>query len=91
MSRRLTDAAIEAMFTYHAPTSEQRIAYDRINTVAMQLARVINDACPDCPDKSAAIRLVREARMTANAAIACEPDDSTVDGQELSRQLGYSR
>ena len=91
MERRYSDDAIEALFTYHPPTPEQRLAYGKINEAAMQLAKVINDNVPECPDKSAAIRLVREARMTANAAVACEPGQETPHDWQMRNELGYRR
>jgi len=87
--RRFSDDAIEAMFTYHRPGPEQIDAHNAINEAAKHFAHVINEYCPDCPDKSAAIRLVREARMTASAGIACEPGKETVKDWSLREQLGY--
>lgn len=67
----LTDAQIVDMFTYHNdPNNLPKFA--AINQACIELVKVIRDNCPMCPDQSAAIRLVREARMTANASIACE-------------------
>lgn len=60
---------IDAWFTYHAPTPDQRAAMEEINARAADLAYAIDRNCPASADKSAAFRLVREARMTANAAI----------------------
>jgi len=36
----------------------------------MEFARVIHENCPESPDRTAAIRHLREAVMTANASIA---------------------
>ena len=57
-------------FRYHAPKNDQPERYVRIREAGLNLAEVINKCCPESPDKSAAIRKVREAVMTANAAIA---------------------
>lgn len=62
--------ALEELFTYHAPSEEQKIAYAEIRSHALKLARVIDGCCPAGPDRTAAIRLLREAVMTANASIA---------------------
>ncbi len=64
------DELLDDLFTYHAPTAEQVGMYARINDAARAFARVLLIECPTSPDLSAAIRLVREARMTANASIA---------------------
>lgn len=62
--------AIEELFTYHSPTPEQAQSYLRIREAAKALARVIDAECPGGPDRTAAVRHVREAVMTANASIA---------------------
>lgn len=61
---------IEALFTYHAPTQEQAENYKAIRNAAKMLAFVIHHSCPQGPDRTAAIRKIREAVMTANASIA---------------------
>ena len=62
--------AIEAIFTYHAPTGDQPERYQRIRNKAKELAYVIDECCEPGPDRTAAIRIVRTAVMTANASIA---------------------
>jgi len=61
---------IETTFTYHPPTPDQVVQYTAIREAGKELARVILANTPGCADQSAAIRKVREAVMTANAAIA---------------------
>jgi len=61
---------LENIFTFHAPTPEQAAQYVRIRTAAKFLAYVIDRECAPGPDRTAAIRHVREAVMTANASIA---------------------
>lgn len=58
------------LFTYHAPTGDQAERYAAINGAAKALAVTVHRVCPPSADRSAAIRLIREARMTANASIA---------------------
>lgn len=65
----MPDVLVE-LFSYHAPTPEQQESYKRIRATGMQLAKVINDECPAGPDRTAAVRKIREAVMTANASIA---------------------
>jgi hypothetical protein len=62
---------IENLFTYHAPKADQPQRYEKIRGAAKELAKVIVECCPNCPDTTAAIRKLRESVMTANAAIAC--------------------
>ena len=61
---------IEEIFTYHPPTGDQPERYKAIRIAAMNLARVIDASCPPGADRTAAIRMVSEAVMTANASIA---------------------
>ena len=61
---------IEQLFTYHAPTPEQIEQYASIRAKGMEMAHVIDKNCPASPDRTASIRLLREAIMTANASIA---------------------
>ncbi len=65
-------AELDRLFAYHAPTDEQVPRYTAINEAAKQFAIVVLENTPTCADQSAAIRLIREARMTANAAVALE-------------------
>jgi hypothetical protein len=62
---------IENWFTYHSPNEVQQAAYRAIREAAKSLAYVIVNTTPQCADQSAALRHLREAVMTANAAIAC--------------------
>lgn len=58
------------LFAYHPPTSDTIPKYSAINQAAKNFAEVILQNCPSSADRSAAIRLIRDARMTANASIA---------------------
>jgi hypothetical protein len=63
---------IEIWFTYHDTDDPEVIAsYTIIREKAKLLAQTILAHTPPGPDQSAAIRKLREAVMTANAAIAC--------------------
>lgn len=61
---------LEDVFTYHPPTEAQRLDYNAIREHAKSLAREILTRTPPGADQQAALRLLREAVMTANAAIA---------------------
>ena len=61
---------LDQIFTYHAPTPDDTVAYEKLRSSARSFAKAILELTPPCADQSAAIRLVREAVMTANAAIA---------------------
>lgn len=68
----ISDSKLLNWFSYHAPEGDQQARYVSIRLAALDFAQVIVANTPDCADQSAAIRKVREAVMTANAAIACE-------------------
>ena len=57
------------IFTYHRPDSDQAHAMANIREGALNFALVITRFVPNCPDRTAAIRKLRETVMTANAAI----------------------
>lgn len=61
---------LPAIFTYHAPEPGMPERYQVLREKALELAQVIVDVTPVCADQAAAIRLLREAVMTANASIA---------------------
>ena len=74
MNEQATDAGeaavLRELFTYHPPTPAQVDLYTQIREAAVLFAIAIAGACPRGPDRTAAIRKVREAVMTANASIA---------------------
>lgn len=70
---------LEHIFSYHKPTADQLPKYERLREAAKEFAKAIVECTPECADQSAAIRHVREAVMTANAAIA-------LDGKLLEEQ-----
>ena len=62
---------LENWFSYHTPTEEQKLQYQEIRDAAKAFAKVVVANTPASADQSAAIRLLRECVMTANASIAC--------------------
>lgn len=62
-------AVVEDMFTYHNWDQAQQEAGVRVRTVLAEAVLQIIRSCPPCPDRSTAIRKIREARMDANSAI----------------------
>lgn len=61
---------VEKAFTYHPPKGDQVERYNVLREAAKQFAIAIVENTPPGPDQTFAIRKVREAVMTANAAIA---------------------
>jgi hypothetical protein len=70
MRAMTTSEILAELFAYHPPNSAQLPKYAAINQAAKNFAEVILQNCPSSADRSAAIRLIRDARMTANASIA---------------------
>jgi hypothetical protein len=65
------DERLDHLFSYHAPTGPEQLAqYERIRNAGRIFARIIMQNTPPAADQAAALRKVREAVMTANAAIA---------------------
>lgn len=56
---------LEHIFKYHAPTEEQVKKYTALRHAAHLFAKEVDDLVPDGPDKSAAIRKLREVVITA--------------------------
>jgi hypothetical protein len=57
-------------FQYHAPKEGQPERYEALRAMAKDLARAINNYCPDSREKSLAFTKLEEAVMWANASIA---------------------
>jgi hypothetical protein len=69
----------EHLFTYHPPRPDQLPRYHAIREAGKAMAHVIIDNAPSGPDRSVALRSIREAVMNANSAIAnqeVEPTDA---------------
>lgn len=69
---KITEERLLNWFTYHAPSPEQIPAYEEIRAAGLEFAKTILRLTPPSADQSSAIRKIREAVMTANAAIACQ-------------------
>lgn len=70
MTNQFNDDEIEDIFTYHAPTEEQREKYQRINEAYIECAKKIAKEMPSGPGKTVAMRKLSEARMSTNQAVA---------------------
>lgn len=68
---RTESEMLEQAFTFHPAGDNERI-YAAVRAAGKTLALTILNAAPKCADRTAAIRKVREAVMTANAAIALD-------------------
>ena len=69
----ITKTMIENWFTHHPPGEQATIQkYLDIREAGKNMALIVLQNTPPSADQSAAIRKIREAVMTANAAIACD-------------------
>lgn len=59
-------------FDYHTPDPADRPKYEAITASARAMAETIFAVCPPGADRDAALLRLREARMMANAAVACK-------------------
>ncbi len=66
---REVEAAIEDAFEYHAWSANQEIRGRAIRKMLELAVKSVVMNVPPCPDRSAAIRKIREARMDCNSAI----------------------
>ena len=67
----IAQAQINSWFEHHVPTPEQIVAYKDIRQAAKIYAETVNKHVPDCADKTAAMRKIRESVMASNLALAC--------------------
>ncbi|MBU1483146.1 MAG: hypothetical protein KKH12_15900 [Gammaproteobacteria bacterium] len=63
---------VDHIFSYHSPTPEKIPVYNELREGARAFAELIVRLVPEGADQEAAIRKVREAVMTANAAVALD-------------------
>jgi hypothetical protein len=57
-------------FTFQQPTGDTRPRYEAITAACRELALVLFDNVPECPERTLALRHIQEGRMMANAGIA---------------------
>lgn len=63
---------LDNVFSYHKPTEDQLPKYEALRSSAKAFATCIMESCSPSADRTAALRKVREAVMTANASIALD-------------------
>ena len=61
---------LDNIFTYHKPFGTQQDRYVALRDKAKELAKLIEESCPDSRERSLAITCVQQTTMWANAAIA---------------------
>jgi hypothetical protein len=74
---------IDNWFQYHQPTQAQVGKYTDLRNSAKAFAEMFDKSVPDCADKTAAMRHLRETVMAMNLAIACNPETVSLDHEAL--------
>lgn len=72
-SNKITLDNAHEVVRYHKPTEDQVNRHELLAEAAETFIKIILENCPDSADRTAAIRKVREAKMTASASVALEP------------------
>lgn len=67
-------ADLDNWFSYHAPTPETIPVFEAIRDAGHDMAEKVMALVPPSPDRTVAIRHIRDAVMNANAALACYPE-----------------
>lgn len=67
-------ADLDNWFVYHPPSPEQVPTFEAIRDAGYQMAETIMQQVPPSPDRTVAIRHIRDAVMNANASLACYPE-----------------
>jgi hypothetical protein len=62
----------EYVFNHHHATPDKVVHFDAIHEGAKSFAKVILDHVPECSDRHAVLRLLREASMLACSAVSLE-------------------
>lgn len=65
----ITDEQVADLFVYHPWTDEQVKQGNVVRRALGEAARAIIENVPPSPDRTVALRKIREARMDANSAI----------------------
>ena len=55
---------------YRKPTEDTIPKYQAIQEKALELAKLIDELCPNAPEKFTALTQLQSAKMSANASIA---------------------
>ncbi len=68
----MNDFDPDYVFSHHHASPEKLKNYEALHEGAKDFARVILETVPECSDRHAVLRLVREAAMLACSAISLE-------------------
>lgn len=71
MSNEFLVARVTNDFTYHKPTPEKAAIHDAVSARFFDIAMWLVGSVPPGREQSLALTSLQEARMWANAAVAC--------------------
>jgi len=86
----LTIDNLAECFEYHPWDEEQQAVGAKVRSILEAAARVIMEFVPACPDRTVALRKIREARMDANSAITHHPPPDFPTLTQRDAVLAYS-
>lgn len=69
MATQISDEQLKDVMSYHPWTQDKIEKGDRVRKALAEALRVIVEVVPPSPDRSAAIRKLRDLRMDCNSAI----------------------
>lgn len=87
-SNKVTLENVKDVVRYHRPTADQARRHEALSLATEHFITALLENCPDCADRSAAIRHARDAKMTASAAVALEEGHEPAEGPKPSGQDG---
>lgn len=68
------DVDLERLFLYHQPGPAAQWRHAAINSEMLATARKLCGLMPPCRERSVMLTKLQEARMWANAAVACNQE-----------------
>jgi len=84
MPDRIGMTELVTRFRYHAPSDEQQQRMQKLRTLFLDLATVIDELCPNSREKSDSLTNLEYAMYQANASIVRREG-----GREIPRQTAY--
>lgn len=66
----ITEENVRDWFRYHAADEQQRANFESVREAFTHAAIVALECSPTCADQQAGLRLLKQAQMTINSAIA---------------------
>lgn len=78
-----SNAELENRFLYHPAGPKKAKLHEASSRLHLELATRVRDICPEGRNLSLALTALEDARMRANAAIACDMQEPEVTDEQL--------